>query len=87
MKISVELTLTPLQDNYETPIIAFIKKCIREILSHCEAMPDEILPSLNNAIAVCIFANSAKDSEFICKPMSSSGGHSICIVFCIVFFF
>ena len=26
MKISVELTLTPLQDNYETPIIAFIKK-------------------------------------------------------------
>ena len=26
MKISVELTLTPLQDDYETPIIAFIKK-------------------------------------------------------------
>ncbi len=26
MKISVELTLTPLQDNYEEPIISFIKK-------------------------------------------------------------
>ena len=26
MKISVELTLTPLQDNFEPPIIAFIKK-------------------------------------------------------------
>ncbi|WP_075341877.1 thiamine-binding protein [Tenacibaculum agarivorans] len=26
MKISVELTLTPLQDNFETPIIDFIKK-------------------------------------------------------------
>lgn len=26
MKISVELTLTPLQDDYETPIIVFIKK-------------------------------------------------------------
>ncbi|MDT0553558.1 thiamine-binding protein [Urechidicola vernalis] len=26
MNISVELTLTPLQDDYETPIIAFIKK-------------------------------------------------------------
>ena len=26
MDISVELTLTPLQDDYETPIIAFIKK-------------------------------------------------------------
>ena len=25
MKISVELTLTPLQDNFETPIIEFIK--------------------------------------------------------------
>ncbi|WP_293304148.1 thiamine-binding protein [Allomuricauda sp.] len=26
MKISVELTLTPLQDNFEPPIINFIKK-------------------------------------------------------------
>ncbi len=26
MKISVELTLTPLQDNFEEPIINFIKK-------------------------------------------------------------
>lgn len=26
MNISVELTLTPLQNDYETPIIAFIKK-------------------------------------------------------------
>ena len=26
MKISVELTLSPLQDNFEEPIIAFIKK-------------------------------------------------------------
>jgi uncharacterized protein YqgV (UPF0045/DUF77 family) len=26
MKISVELTLTPLQDDFETPIIHFIKK-------------------------------------------------------------
>lgn len=26
MKISVELTLTPLQDNFEAPIINFIKK-------------------------------------------------------------
>lgn len=26
MNISVELTLTPLQDDYEAPIIAFIKK-------------------------------------------------------------
>ncbi|MCB0371626.1 MAG: thiamine-binding protein [Muricauda sp.] len=26
MKISVELTLTPLQDNFEPPIIDFIKK-------------------------------------------------------------
>ncbi len=26
MKISVELTLTPLQDNFETPINEFIKK-------------------------------------------------------------
>ncbi len=26
MEISVELTVTPLQDDYETPIIAFIKK-------------------------------------------------------------
>ncbi len=26
MKISVELTLTPLQDDFEPPIIAFIKK-------------------------------------------------------------
>lgn len=26
MKISVELTLSPLQDDFETPIIAFIKK-------------------------------------------------------------
>lgn len=26
MKISVELTLTPLQDNFESPIIDFIKK-------------------------------------------------------------
>lgn len=26
MKISVELTLTPLQDNFEAPIIDFIKK-------------------------------------------------------------
>ncbi|RIV70908.1 YkoF family thiamine/hydroxymethylpyrimidine-binding protein [Flagellimonas aequoris] len=26
MKISAELTLTPLQDDFETPIIAFIKK-------------------------------------------------------------
>lgn len=26
MKISVELTLTPLQDSFEEPIIAFIKK-------------------------------------------------------------
>ncbi|AUC13954.1 hypothetical protein BTO06_01755 [Tenacibaculum sp. SZ-18] len=26
MKISVELTLTPLQDNFEEPIIHFIKK-------------------------------------------------------------
>ena len=26
MEISVELTLTPLQDNYETPIVDFIKK-------------------------------------------------------------
>lgn len=26
MNISIELTLTPLQDNFEQPIIAFIKK-------------------------------------------------------------
>ena len=26
MKISIELTLTPLQDNFEEPIIEFIKK-------------------------------------------------------------
>lgn len=58
MNISVELTLSPLQDNFEPPIIAFIKKLRASGLTVLEnplstqvyGPYDEVMSLLNTAV-------------------------------------
>lgn len=64
MKISVELTLTPLQDNYEPAIIDFIKKLrasgltVRENALSTQVFGDydEVMSLLNKEIKVAFEA-------------------------------
>lgn len=58
MKISVELTLTPLQDNYEPTIIAFIK-----------SLRNSKLTVLENPLSTQIFGDYDTVMEILNKEM------------------
>ena len=65
MNISVELTLTPLQDNFETPIIDFIKKLRKSgfrvmenpLSTQIYGSYDELMPYLTSAIKTAFDAS------------------------------
>ncbi|MEM9648575.1 MAG: hypothetical protein AAF969_08840 [Bacteroidota bacterium] len=63
MKISVELTLTPLQDNFELPIIEFIKK-----------LRAADLTVLENPLSTQVYGEYDKVMELLQKEIKSTFG-------------
>ncbi|MHA7829610.1 MAG: YkoF family thiamine/hydroxymethylpyrimidine-binding protein [Flagellimonas sp.] len=61
MKISVELTLSPLQDDFEGPIIAFIKK-----------LRDSGLTVLENPLSTQVFGDYDKVMELLHSEIKES---------------
>ncbi|TAI47893.1 thiamine-binding protein [Flagellimonas allohymeniacidonis] len=61
MKISVELTLTPLQDNFEPPIIDFIKK-----------LRTSDLTILENPLSTQVYGDYDKVMELLQKEIKTS---------------
>ncbi len=77
MHISVELTLSPLQDSFEPPVISFIKKLrasgfkvIENPLStQIYGVYDELMPFLNEAIKEALL--EVKNGLFFVKIVKS----------------
>lgn len=63
MNISVELTLTPLQDNFELPIIEFIKK-----------LRAADLTVLENPLSTQVYGEYDKVMELLQKEIKSTFG-------------
>lgn len=61
MKISVELTLSPLQDDFEAPIISFIKK-----------LRDSELTVLENPLSTQVFGDYDKVMELLNSEIKES---------------
>jgi uncharacterized protein YqgV (UPF0045/DUF77 family) len=61
MKISVELTLTPLQDNFEPPIIDFIKK-----------LRDSGLTVMENPLSTQVYGDYDEVMELLQKEMKNT---------------
>ena len=61
MKISVELTLTPLQDDFEPPIIAFIK-----------ALRNSGLRVLENPLSTQVFGDYDQVMEVLGREMKTA---------------
>ncbi|MBA4745012.1 MAG: thiamine-binding protein [Muricauda sp.] len=61
MKISVELTLSPLQDNFEAPVIDFIKK-----------LRDSGLTVLENPLSTQVFGDYDKVMELLHSEIKES---------------
>ncbi|PWL40172.1 hypothetical protein DKG77_04935 [Flagellimonas aquimarina] len=61
MKISAELTLTPLQDNFEPPIIDFIKK-----------LRESELTVLENPLSTQVYGDYDKVMELLQKEIKQS---------------
>ena len=61
MKISVELTLSPLQDDFEAPIIAFIKK-----------LRDSGLTVMENPLSTQVFGDYDKVMELLNSEIKES---------------
>ncbi|MER3319759.1 MAG: YkoF family thiamine/hydroxymethylpyrimidine-binding protein [Allomuricauda sp.] len=61
MKISVELTLSPLQDDFEAPIISFIKK-----------LRDSGLTVLENPLSTQVFGDYDKVMELLNSEIKES---------------
>nr|WP_297786301.1 YkoF family thiamine/hydroxymethylpyrimidine-binding protein [uncultured Allomuricauda sp.] len=61
MKISVELTLSPLQDDFEAPIIEFIKK-----------LRDSGLTILENPLSTQVFGDYDKVMELLNSEIKES---------------
>ncbi|SHG51801.1 thiamine-binding protein [Flagellimonas flava] len=64
MKISVELTLTPLQDNFEPPIIEFIKK-----------LRASDLTVLENPLSTQVYGEYDEVMELLNKEIKSTFGN------------
>ncbi|AEM70085.1 hypothetical protein Murru_1038 [Allomuricauda ruestringensis DSM 13258] len=61
MKVSVELTLSPLQDNFEAPVIDFIKK-----------LRDSGLTILENPLSTQVFGDYDKVMELLHSEIKES---------------
>ncbi|NDV15205.1 hypothetical protein GO009_04140 [Muricauda sp. TY007] len=61
MKVSVELTLSPLQDNFEAPVIDFIKK-----------LRDSGLTVLENPLSTQVFGDYDKVMELLHTEIKES---------------
>ncbi len=61
MKVSVELTLLPLQDNFEAPVIDFIKK-----------LRDSGLTVLENPLSTQVFGDYDKVMELLHSEIKES---------------
>ncbi|MEC3964815.1 thiamine-binding protein [Flagellimonas halotolerans] len=61
MKVSVELTLSPLQDNFEAPVIDFIKK-----------LRDSGLTVLENPLSTQVFGDYDKVMELLHSEIKES---------------
>ena len=61
MRISVELTLSPLQDDFETPVIAFIKK-----------LRDSGLTVLENPLSTQVFGGYNEGMELLNSEIKES---------------